>query len=256
MPMMSVPDLFQHGAKLYSPDAATIRWAEAAAGLAREVLRNPEARQANLRHGATWFVGVDALPTGEGGVADGVPLAGPFMADLPPLSAWHPAQLSVVFPGYPGRDPGESEAAHRYRRVRGAAHVDGLLAVGADRRRFPLELHSFILGLPLNDCAAAPTIYWPGSHRIIGEALRSEIGDRAPSEVDVTDIYGAARKRVFAEIEPQPLRVAPGGVFLLHRFTLHGTAPWDGPENPEGRMVAFFRPEVAAPVEWLRPDWA
>ena len=40
--------------------------------------------------------------------------------------ALHPAQLSVIYPGYPKPRVGESEAAGRYRVKRDAAHLDGL----------------------------------------------------------------------------------------------------------------------------------
>lgn len=243
------------GAQIFSPDTRTMSWAEAAARVARDVARVDQMRQQHLRHGGTWFVGVDALPTGEEGAMGAVPLDGLFRGELPPVAGWHPAQLSIVYPGYPGRDVGESETAHGYRLRRGAAHVDGLHAAGPDRRRFPLELHAFVLGVPLNDCGAAPTLYWPGSHRIIGSALCQAVGDRVPREVDVTEAYIAARRRVFDEIAPMPVQAVFGGAFLLHRFTLHGMAPWEGPAPPDGRMVAFFRPEVAAPSQWLRPDW-
>ena len=40
--------------------------------------------------------------------------------------ALHPAQLSVIYPGYPKPRVGESEAAGRYRAKRDAAHLDWL----------------------------------------------------------------------------------------------------------------------------------
>jgi hypothetical protein len=47
----------------------------------------------------------------------------------------HRAQVSVTYPGYPAPDPEESDAAHRFRRDRDAAHLDGLLPVGPEKRR-------------------------------------------------------------------------------------------------------------------------
>ncbi len=44
--------------------------------------------------------------------------------------AWDRAQVSVVYPGYPRRGEGETDAAFRVRRDRDAAHVDGLLPMG------------------------------------------------------------------------------------------------------------------------------
>ncbi|WP_428925413.1 hypothetical protein [Marinibacterium sp. SX1] len=253
---------FGDGYRLYPVQAETRRWAVKARNVAREVIReatrDEAARARNLRHGQTWFVGVDALPSGPWGGLDNVPLKGRFQRDLTPVQGWVKGQLSVVFPGYPGRDASESDAAHRYRLLRAAAHVDGLLARGPDRRRYPLERHAFVLGLPLTEVAQAPTLAWPGSHRIIGAALLEAVGDGDPDLADVTEAYGAARARVMETIRPVPLAPPPGGAFLMHRFLLHGTAPWedDGADAPDGRMVVFFRPLVADTAQWLARDWA
>ncbi|MBB94500.1 MAG: hypothetical protein CML68_07855 [Rhodobacteraceae bacterium] len=235
----------------------TLRWARTALARARIVAADPQVRAQNLRHGGTWFVGVDALNSGAWGVVDGCPLEGAFLRDLAPVKTWCRAQLSIVYPGYPGRDPGDDDAAYRYRLLRAAAHVDGLLAVGPERRRFPLERHAFILGLPLTEVRQSPTLCWPGSHWIIGEALRAAIGSGTAADTDVTEAYTTARGKVMATIRPVPLIAPPGGAFLLHRFLLHGTAPWedDTVDAPDGRMVAFFRPEVANDAQWLLPDW-
>ncbi|MGR3802238.1 hypothetical protein [Marinibacterium profundimaris] len=250
--------LGSEGYRIYPVHAGTLHWAATALAAGRRIAADPEVRRRNLRHGETWFVGVDALPTGTEGDIQGVPLDGPFHADLPPLRSWPLAQLSIVYPGYPGRDPGESDGGYIYRLTRAAAHVDGLLRVGAEGRRYPLELHGFILGLPLTEVRQAPTLCWPGSHRIIGDALVEAVGDQRPEDVDVTDAYVAARRQVLDRIRPVPLVPPPGGSFLLHRFTLHGTGPWedDRAEAPDGRMTAFFRPEVATAAQWLRPDWS
>ena len=85
--------------------------------------------------------------------------------------AWHPAQLSVIYPGYPRKDPDESEQAHRYRRLHDAAHVDGLLPVGPARRRHLREPHGFILGLPLNRVSASPLVVWEGSQQVMQGAF-------------------------------------------------------------------------------------
>ena len=44
-----------------------------------------------------------------------------------------------------------------------AAEMPGLggAYVGAEGRRYPLELHGFILGLPLTEVRQAPTLCWP-----------------------------------------------------------------------------------------------
>lgn len=246
------------GYRTYPVHPGTRIWAAAAMAMARPVLADPQARARNLRHGDTWFVGVDELRTDPWGAIGGVPLKGAFLLDLTPVRVSVPGQLSVIYPGYPGRDPGDDDGAYRYRLMRAAAHVDGVKAMGPQRRRFPDELHAFILGLPLTDVRQSPTLVWPGSHRIIGDALLEAIGDQAPGEVDVTDVYGAARAEVFRTIRPVPMPTQPGEAFLLHRFLLHGTAPWedDSIAAPEGRVVVFFRPEVANLTQWRTRDWA
>lgn len=237
------------GFVVFDHDPRTARWAEAARQVADALAGNPDMQARNLRHGNTWFVGVDVLPNAQDGSVNGVPLVGPWVRHVPDLPQ-HPAQVSIIYPGYPARDADQSEANHRFRVDRMAAHVDGLLPEGLERQRYAREFHAYILGLPLNDVAAAPTVVWRGSHRIMQAALVEVIGDADPRGVDVTDAYHAARRQVFDTCEVVVLRARPGQSFLIHRFALHGTAPWDGPENA-GRMVAFFRPEFADPKEWL-----
>ncbi len=233
----------------YDPRVAG--WAAATYAVAQDLTADPEIRARNLRHGATWFVGVDALPNDASGAVNGVPLAGPWEAFVPTLPQ-HAAQLSIIYPGYPGQDPGESDGAHRYRKNRGAAHVDGLLPEGPEKRRFAREFHAYILGIPLNTCACAPTLIWPESHLVIGTALRAALsGGQDVTATDITEVYQAARREVFKSTAPEPLSVGVGESFLIHRHALHGTAPWEGPAREEGRMVAFFRPEFASPAAWL-----
>lgn len=237
------------GFAVFDGDPRVVVWAQAARRVAERIAADAAARRANLRHGETWFVGVDALPNDASGAIDGVALQGPWQDHVPDL-AQHSAQLSIIYPGYPQRDPDQSVANHNYRVRRCAAHVDGLLPEGARRRRYAREFHAYILGIPLNPLAAAPTVVWPGSHRIIGAALRAAIGARGIGDVDLTVAYHAARRDVFERIAPVQIHAAPGQSFLIHRFALHGTAPWQGPVGP-GRMIAFFRPEYHDPAEWL-----
>ncbi len=210
----------------------------------------------------TWFVGVDALPTDPAGALAGGPslralrLLEPFGLPMPPL---HPAQLSVIWKGYPKPREGENEAAFRYREKRFGAHVDGLIAHGPQKRRFVEEPHSFILGLPLNRASvgAAPLVVWPTSHHIMGQAFRAAFEGVAPQDMrahDITDVYEEARRTVFETCAPEPVVAEPGQAILLHRHVLHGMAGWDiaEPALPEGRRIAYFRPECAGGVrEWL-----
>jgi hypothetical protein len=243
------------GFAVFDRDPRVERWAKAAHKQARLIAVDPATKAANLRHGETWFVGVDALPNAADGSIGGIPLTGPWLDHITTPTRWHPAQLSIVYPDYPKQDAGESDANHRYRITRHAAHVDGLLPVGPARRRFLLEPHAFILGLPLNLSVAAPLMVWPGSHRIMGDALRDLIGAKDPSQVDLTEGYQAARRHVFETITPQPVIAKPGASVLLHRHLLHGVAPWaaEATAPPEGRMIAYFRPQFSA-KRWLAPD--
>lgn len=243
------------GYAVFDVDPSVAAWAAAAHPVACELSADPTIRAANLRHGETWFVGVDALPNAEDGSIAGVPLRGPWEDHIAPLSHWHAAQLSIVYPDYPRQDADESDANHRYRITRHAAHVDGLLPVGPTRRRFLQEPHAFILGLPLNTSDAAPLMVWPGSHHIMGAAFRQLIGDKDPSKTDLTEGYQAARRKVFDTIEPMPVIAPVGASILLHRHLLHGVAPWakGATAPPEGRMIAYFRPQFRA-SKWLAQD--
>ncbi len=237
---------------VFAHQEETAAWANAAHDAALHIARDPAIRAANLRHGNTWFVGVDALPNDPDGSIAGVPLAGRWGSQIAPPATWHPAQLSIVYPGYPQLDPAETDANHRYRITRKAAHVDGLLPVGSARRRYLREAHAFILGLPLTRSDASPLMVWPGSHRIMGAAFRQAVGRNAPCEIDLTDAYHAARRAVFDQITPVAVCARPGQAVLLHRHLLHGVEVWhQGALAPaEGRMIAYFRPVFSA-ADWL-----
>ncbi|HSG54967.1 MAG TPA: hypothetical protein VLA45_05890, partial [Paracoccaceae bacterium] len=72
------------GFRVYGYDPACDRWARAAHEVAVGIAADPRWRGPdNLRHGGTWFVGVDALPNDAQGAVAGVPLAGPWQADVP-----------------------------------------------------------------------------------------------------------------------------------------------------------------------------
>lgn len=247
--------MVDEGYQLFHSDKAVAAWAAAAHRVACDVLADPTTRHAQLRHGETWFVGVDTLPNAADGSVGGIPLDGPWKAYVTVPNVWHAAQASVVYPGYPGQDKEESDANHRYRITRHAAHVDGLLPVGSDRRRFLQEPHAFVLGLPLNCSDASPLMVWPGSHQIMGAAFRKAVAADDPSQVDLTESYHAARRQCFDTIEPRAVHMTPGQSILLHRHLMHGVAPWaEGASAPsEGRMVAYFRPQFSANA-WLAPD--
>ncbi|MBT4568251.1 MAG: hypothetical protein HOC45_10110 [Marinovum sp.] len=247
------------GWRRFSYDPAIAAWAQAALRQAKAVVAQPEMRKKWLQCQGTWFVGVDALASDGQGALGGVSLAGEVIDWLSEIDylPFHPAQLSVIYPGYPKPRIGDTEAGFRYRKNRDAAHVDGLLAVGPERRRMLKEPHAFILGLPLNSCspAASPMVVWEGSHLIIAEVFQKAfVGIDAASwaEVDVTAVYQAARRQVFERCKRVLVHAAPGEAYVVHRLALHGVASWqsgaDAPE--EGRMIAYFRPELETKSLW------
>ncbi|WP_170564795.1 hypothetical protein [Ruegeria atlantica] len=211
----------------------------------------------------TWFIGVDALDNDpEGRVARSDVLSGQamdFISEHYGRLPLHKGQVSVVYPGYPRPRRGEGEAATRYRRSRDAAHVDGLRPMGPDRRRRVDEPHAWILGIPLTEASAdaAPMVLWEGSHQILGAAFAQAMKGLPKDslhQIDVTDIYQAARREVFETCPRIELPAKPGESYLLHRHCLHGVAPWaeGATAGPDGRMIAYFRPEFAGGVaEWI-----
>lgn len=241
----------QDGVRTYAASPESRAWAKAAYDRAKEIAACPKAQARNLRFGGTWFVGVDALPNAVDGSVEGVPLKGPWEQDLPFSLPLHRAQLSIIYPGYPQQDSGQSEANHGYRITRRAAHVDGLLPIGPDRRRFVREFHGYVLGVHLNRCPSSPTVVWKGSHIIMRRAFREAIGGQDISDTDLTAAYHAARNLVFGTCEMVALRGEAGAAFLLDRFALHGTEVWEGTADAEGRMVAFFRPQLDHASDWL-----
>lgn len=234
------------------PDPAILAWAKAARQSALTIL---SATTEPWRCGGTWFVGVDALPNEPDGSINGTP----FPWDSLPLTPepLHPAQLSVIRPGYPQPSPQETPAAFAFRRNRDAAHLDGLLAVGSDKARMVKEPHAWILGLPLNDTPASPLTVWDGSAEVLRAALRKALDPYPPEswgDIDLSEPYQTARRDIFARCRRVELPAKPGEATLIHRLTLHGVAPWKPCDQapPEGRMIAYLRPQLASVEDWLR----
>lgn len=250
------------GWQVFDPEPAVTAWVDAARGAAQSALDDPVLREKWLRHGGTWFVGVDVLGNdADGRLGAGPPLAGAAReaaVRATGVSDLHKGQVSVTYPGYPRRDAGETEAAHRFRLTRDAAHLDGLLPVGPTRRRMLREYHAYILGLPLTvaDAGAAPLVVWEGSHKILRAGLEDALAGIDPEcwpDIDLTEAYHAARRKIFETCTRRKINAAPGAAILLHRMVLHGVAPWeDGAQaDPMGRTIAYFRPEFPDRADYL-----
>ena len=234
------------------PDPAIAAWAAAALPIARQVLADSAEP---WRCGGTWFVGVDALPNAPDGSISGT--AFPWAALGLAAEPLHRGQLSTIRPGYPQPSDSEKAAAFAFRRNRDAAHLDGLIA-GPDGARRIAEPHGWIVGLPLTACdeGASPLTVWEGSHQILQTALRAALIPHPPEvwgQIDITAAYTIARKTCFETCRRILLPARPGEATLLHRLTLHGVAPWqDGAAAPpEGRIIAYFRPELPRVADWL-----
>lgn len=261
--MNQTDHFFTKGWCRFTHDPVLAGWVEAALPAARASVANPA--NANwLRYQGTWFAGVNVLPNdATGAVAGALALAGRAISfiqnelAISPL-CWDRAQVSVCYPGYPLPMQGETPAQHRFRHRRDAAHVDGLLRLGATRRRFLKEPHHFILGLPMAEASAdaSPFIIWEGSHEIMRDAFTGTFAGQPPArwpDIDITDIYVQARKHCFDACKRVELHARPGEAYIAHRLSLHGVAPWgDGASaSPDGRMICYFRPEMDDLGGWL-----
>ena len=233
------------------PHPAIAAWAAAAQATALDHLATTAEP---WRCGGTWFVGVDALPNVADGSLHGT--AFPWAALPLPPEPLHKAQLSVIRPGYPQPSGDETPAAFAFRRDRDAAHLDGLLPIGPDKRRMVKEPHAWILGLPLNATSASPLIVWEGSHDLIRTALLKALHPHPKEswgEIDLTEAYQQARREVFATCRRIELPATPGEATLLHRLAIHGVARWKAGDSapPEGRMIAYLRPQLDSVSDWL-----
>jgi hypothetical protein len=270
-----VKDTWPHGWIKFPFDRQLAAWVTAAKLSAHSVIADVEMQRQWLQCQGTWFVGVDALPNDLAGRIGGSgPLAGHAVdfirQNFGTLPALHPAQLSVIYPGYPKPRAKETPAAFRFRQTRDAAHIDGILPQGPNRQRNLIEPHAFVLGIPLNHTApgASPLVVWPDSPAIVRRHLAMAFAS-VPVEqwpdVDVTELYAAARREVFANCERLELSAQPGEAYLLHRLALHGVAPWtashshgrkggEGQKDRESRMVAYFRPPWRAGMQQFLND--
>ena len=263
--MTKSQELAELGWCLFDHDTKLVDWVSAALPAARAAVRDPALAHL-LQCEDTWFVGLDALPNDPEGRIDGSdPLQGTAVDFLRSAGVWsdlHPAQISITYPGYPKPRDGETPAAFRYRLNRDAAHIDGIIATGPERRRIISEPHAWILGIALTeaDATAAPLVVWSGSPAIIRRGLLEALSSYPPTQwdsIDVTEAYQSARREVFETCPRVELPMKPGQAVLLHRLALHGVAPWqpDAQASADGRMIAYFRPPKPGGVaEWLKND--
>lgn len=72
-------------------------------------------------------------------------------------------------------------------------------------------------------------------------------------DTDLTEPYHAARREIFASCPRREIHAKPGEAYTVHRLALHGTAPFATTAHapPEGRLIAYFRPETADRLAWL-----
>lgn len=251
----------------FPASAALSPWVQAADQKADGLLADADVRAANLRHGDTWFVGVDVMDCApDGSIDDGPALAGAAAAFAATQMSdnwtgdWGRGQLSVTFPGYPRQDPHESDANHRFRKRRDAAHLDGLLPQGPQKRRFFKEPHGIILGIALDSSAGgrAPLVVWEGSHHRLHDLIADvweavgAAGVDQMSDIDLTEKYAEVRKSCFEDLARVEIPLAPGEAVVLHRALLHGVAPWTS-QSKTPRRAVYFRPELPSVSDWCGP---
>ncbi len=250
------------GWHVFDRDARLTRWVNASLGEARKTINDPINRKW-LRHGGTWFAGVNVFNNDAlGALGQGPRLHGNAVRFIEELTgkplALDKGQLSVCYPGYPKPSPAESDLAFAYRCNRDAAHIDGILKEGQER--YLREFHDYIFAIPMVDVdhLASPFVVWSGSHSIVRRRLLDALsGYRAAqwSQVPIKQVYQALRKEIFDSCERVEVHLKVGQALVAHRLLLHGTSPWrkNAMASEDGRMMCFFRPATLGIEQWLSP---
>ena len=262
----TIAESFMHnGWVIFEHDEQLENWASQTLPMARQAISAPENQQW-LRHGNTWFAGVNVLNNDHTGkVPNGINLQGNAATFIQETIIKAPlnldrGQLSICYPGYPKQSRHESDAAHGYRLRRDAAHVDGLLKE-ADGERYCREYHDYILAIPMVDFSsdAAPFVVWNGSHKLVQSAFQEHLNKLPPDQwanTAITQCYKNSRNKIFTECERVEIALKPGEALVGHRLLLHGTAPWQESANAgkDGRLICFFRPASLSIEQWLNAD--
>jgi hypothetical protein len=259
-------EFFARGWCQFEFDSRLSNWVKSALPAAQASVID-EANRKWLRCGDTWFAGVNVLPNASDGSIDSdlrLELkcdVVDFITEALGLSdfSWDKAQVSVCYSGYPQRMDTETEAAFVFRRDRDAAHVDGLLPEGVNRRRFLREWHGFILAIPMleYDAGASPFVVWEGSQEIVRQKFQSIFQNKQAGDwpsLDITEDYHDVRHHIFKACKRVEIVAKPGEAYLVHRLALHGVAPWktDLGSTCKERMICYFRPETGGVEQWLR----
>ena len=253
---------YELGWRFFPEDKHMFEWANHAKRWVKKKLSKGQYTDSQLRCAGTWFVGVNFLENNSIGELGDVDFySRPIMEVMTEfgnyVSGWDQGQVSICYPGYPKKMSDESEAAFKYRKQMFGAHVDGILPMGKNRRRYFKEAHAFVLGIPLSSFNkdAAPLVVWEKSHLIVRSMIWKKLKDfevRTWSDIDITETYHEARRLVFRVCKPKIIWAPVGSGFIVHRHTLHGIKPWasGGVSEDCGRMIAYFRPMFTKNEYW------
>lgn len=259
----ALQDFLNTGWMHFKFDPGLLKWVDHALPHAKKTVASPDNAQW-LRCDGTWFVGVNVLNNdAQGRIGNSDPLRCAAISFLEHNFGatgleLDKAQISVCYPNYPQPGVSESVSSHHYRLHRDGAHVDGLLAVGPDRRRYLREHHAFVLGIPMTEFStdAAPPVVWESSHEMVRAAFKelfANIHHNQWQKVDATRQYHALRREIFERCNRKKIQLKRGECLLVHRMALHGIAPWSetASAGPDGRMICYFRPQFTHPKDWL-----
>jgi hypothetical protein len=103
---------------------------------------------------------------------------------------------------------------------------------------------------------AAPFVVWEGSHHRVREFFVERFAHLPCDEwagLDVTEDYQALRRTIFDTCNRVEVAANPGESYVVHRFALHGMAPWadNAIAQHDMRIICYFRPDVLEPENWL-----